>query len=103
MRSAATVARSAHRTAGARRDGRRLGYVALHVPLVRWLSVNESPNVGAGCAHGYRPIQVWVPDVRNPEFAREAHCQSVRLAGADRIQDDQNFVEAISVGPDDEE
>jgi hypothetical protein len=54
-------------------------------------------------ARGYRPIQVWVPDVRSPEFAHEAHRQSVRLAGADRILDDQHFVEAISVGADDEE
>ncbi|HYN30875.1 MAG TPA: antitoxin MazE-like protein [Dermatophilaceae bacterium] len=54
-------------------------------------------------ARGYRPIQVWVPDVRSEEFAREAHRQSVRLAEADRIHGDQDFVEAISVGVDDEE
>ncbi|HWS58405.1 MAG TPA: antitoxin MazE-like protein [Actinotalea sp.] len=46
---------------------------------------------------GYRPVQVWVPDVRSDAFAAEAHRQSARLAAADRAGDDQDFVEAISV------
>jgi len=29
-----------------------------------------------------RPIQIWVPDTRSPEFAAEAHRQSL-LAAAD--------------------
>ena len=29
---------------------------------------------------GLRPIQIWVPDVRSPEFAREAHRQSEAVA-----------------------
>ncbi len=53
-------------------------------------------------ARGYRPIQIWVPDVRSDEFAAEAHRQSARLALADRLGDDQDFVEAISIGLDDE-
>jgi len=51
-------------------------------------------------ARGYRPIQVWVPDVRTAEFAAEAHRQSLRLAAAYQHGDDQDFVEAISIGPD---
>jgi hypothetical protein len=48
-------------------------------------------------ARGYRPIQVWVPDVRSPEFSAEAHRQSILIGQADREQDDQAFVEAVSV------
>jgi Protein of unknown function (DUF3018) len=51
---------------------------------------------------GYRPVQLWVPDVRSSAFATEAHRQSVILAAADRDSDDQDFVEAISVDLDDE-
>ena len=52
---------------------------------------------------GYRPLQIWVPDVRSDAFADEAHRQSARLAAADRAGDDQDFVEAISVDLGDEE
>ena len=45
---------------------------------------------------GYRPVQIWVPDVRSEAFAAEAHRQAARLAAADRVGDDQDFVEAIS-------
>lgn len=51
-------------------------------------------------ARGYRPIQVWVPDVRSASFAAEAQRQSTVLAVADRAGDDQDFVEAISIGLD---
>lgn len=52
---------------------------------------------------GYRPLQIWVPDVRSDAFADEARRQSARLAAADRAGDDQDFVEAISVDLGDEE
>jgi hypothetical protein len=48
-------------------------------------------------AQGLRPVQIWVPDVRSPEFAAEAHRQSARVASADRASDDMDFVEAVSV------
>ncbi|MEP6649492.1 MAG: antitoxin MazE family protein [Lapillicoccus sp.] len=51
-------------------------------------------------ARGYRPIQIWVPDVRSARFAAEAHRQSSLLAAADRAGDDLDFVEAISIGLD---
>jgi hypothetical protein len=54
---------------------------------------------------GYRPVQLWVPDVRSSAFAAEAHRQSLILAAADRDSDsdDQDFVEAVSVDLGDEE
>ena len=45
---------------------------------------------------GYRPLQVWVPDVRSAQFAEEAHREALALAEADRQSDDMDFVEAIS-------
>ena len=45
---------------------------------------------------GYRPIQVWVPDVRTEQFAAEAHRQSEAVAEAERHGDEQDFIEAVS-------
>lgn len=45
---------------------------------------------------GLRPIQIWVPDVRAPEFAAEAHRQSAAIAANEGEADDQAFVDAIS-------
>ena len=47
-------------------------------------------------AQGLRPIQIWVPDVRLPEFAEEARRQSELVAAADRASGDMDFVEAVS-------
>lgn len=47
-------------------------------------------------AQGMRPIQIWVPDVRAPEFAAEAHRQSAAIAASEHEADDQAFVDAIS-------
>lgn len=51
---------------------------------------------------GFRPIQIWVPDVRSEAFAAEAERQARALAEADRTGDDQDFVDAISISLDDE-
>jgi Protein of unknown function (DUF3018) len=45
---------------------------------------------------GLRPLQIWVPDVRAPEFIAEAHRQSVAIAASEREVDGQTFVDAIS-------
>lgn len=52
---------------------------------------------------GLRPLQIWVPDVRAPEFIAEAHRQSVAIAMSEGEADDQAFVDAISSGLDDED
>lgn len=54
-------------------------------------------------SQGLRPIQIWVPDVRAPEFVAEAHRQSVAIAQSEGEADDQAFVDAISCGFDDDE
>ncbi|QTX05176.1 antitoxin MazE family protein [Agromyces archimandritae] len=53
-------------------------------------------------ARGFRPVQVWVPDVRTSTFADEAHRQSAAVAAASRQSDDQTFIEAVSAPWDDE-
>ena len=47
-------------------------------------------------AQGLRPVQIWVPDVRSPQFVAEAHRQSALVAAADGTRDDLDFVEAVS-------
>jgi hypothetical protein len=45
---------------------------------------------------GLRPIQIWVPDVRSPDFAAEAHRQSLLIARSPFEQDDQAWIDAVS-------
>jgi hypothetical protein len=49
-------------------------------------------------AIGLRPIQIWVPDVRSPAFAAEAHRQSLAVASSAQAEDDQAFIDAASIG-----
>jgi hypothetical protein len=46
-------------------------------------------------AQGLRPIQIWVPDVRSPEFTAQAHAQSLAVAASARAADDQAFIDAV--------
>ena len=46
---------------------------------------------------GLRPIQIWVPDMRAPGFRKEAHRQSLSVAGSAQAADDQAFIDAASV------
>lgn len=45
---------------------------------------------------GLRPIEIWVPDVRLPGFAAEAHRQSLAIAKSPHAKKDQVFIDAIS-------
>jgi hypothetical protein len=48
-------------------------------------------------AQGLRPIQIWVPDTRAPGFAEEAHRQALAAANSPYAEEDQAFVDAISI------
>jgi len=48
-------------------------------------------------AQGLRPVQIWVPDVRSPEFVSEAHRQSAAIAASEQADDDQAFIDALSL------
>src|SRR5271157_1210425 len=43
--------------------------------------------------------QIWVPDVRSPNFAVEAHRQSLAVAHSLHPEEDQDFIEMISDWP----
>ena len=45
---------------------------------------------------GLRPVQIWVPDVRSPAFAAEAHRQSLAVATSRHARRDQEFIDAVS-------
>ena len=47
-------------------------------------------------AQGMRLLQIWVPDTRSPEFAREARRQSRAVARSPHAKDNQAFVDSIS-------
>ncbi len=66
-------------------------------------SKNSKPSRDKVRAHrerlrrqGLRPIQIWVPDVRSPAFAAEAHRQSLAVASGPRATEDQAFINAVS-------
>jgi len=42
-----------------------------------------------------RPIQLWVSDVRAPNFAAEAHRQSAAVAAGEHAADDQAFIDEL--------
>ena len=43
---------------------------------------------------GLRPVQIWVPDTRRPDFAAECRRQSLLVAQADRADTDlQDFMD----------
>jgi hypothetical protein len=54
-------------------------------------------------AQGLRPIQIWVPDVRSPEFAAEARRQSLLVSQSPDAAEDQAWVDAVSLPIWDEE
>lgn len=47
---------------------------------------------------GLRPVQIWVPDTRRPDFAEECHRQSRLAAKADKADTDmQQFMDGALV------
>jgi hypothetical protein len=51
-------------------------------------------------AAGLRPVQLWVPDTRTPEFAAECQRQSAVAAKADRA--DRDLLDFLDAALDDE-
>ena len=47
-------------------------------------------------SQGLRPVQFWLPDVTTPEFAAEAHRQSLAIAQSPQEKDDQDFIDSVS-------
>jgi len=53
-------------------------------------------------AQGMRPIQIWVPDVRSPEFAVEARRQSLLVAQSPEEAEIQALIDSVLEWPNDE-
>jgi len=52
-------------------------------------------------AAGLRPVQIWVPDTRNPAFVAEYQRQARLMAAGDPAGDEaMNWIEAIYQWPD---
>jgi hypothetical protein len=47
-------------------------------------------------AHGLRPVQIWVPDVRARSFVTAARKQSKAVAISEQARADQQFIDAVS-------
>jgi hypothetical protein len=44
---------------------------------------------------GLRLVQMWQPDTRSPEFAAQAHRDSVAIANSATEVDDQAFIDSV--------
>lgn len=49
---------------------------------------------------GLRPIQLWVPDTRNPEFAEECRRQSLLIAKDPQEKEILDWIEKAAEGTD---
>ena len=47
-------------------------------------------------AKGFRLVQMWLPDTRTPEFAAEAHRQSLLANTSPHAAEDQAWVDSLS-------
>lgn len=47
-------------------------------------------------AKGFRLVQLWLPDTRTPEFAAEAHRQSLRANQSPSAAEDQAWADSIA-------
>lgn len=92
--SASSPAASAGRCANGTVDGSPSLHVTLRMASTRQRVREHRQRLRA---QGLRPVQIWVPDVRAPEFVAEAHRQSAAIAASEHEADDQAFVDAISV------
>jgi hypothetical protein len=46
-------------------------------------------------AKGLRLVQMWLPDTRTPEFAEQAHRDSLAIANSPTEHDDQAFIDSV--------
>jgi hypothetical protein len=46
-------------------------------------------------AKGYRPVEVWVPDMTDPAVLAQADAEAKRIAKADQEEDIMDWIEAV--------
>ena len=73
-----------------------LSHLPPHAHVVVLTRVDPPLPLNRLRAQGLRPIQIWVPDTRTPEFAAEAHRQSLVIATSAHEAEEQAFIDAIT-------
>lgn len=46
-------------------------------------------------SEGYKPVEIWVPDMSDPEVMARAKAEAKRIAAADRDEDISEWIEAV--------
>lgn len=46
-------------------------------------------------AQGYRPVEMWVPDLSDPETLARATAEAKRIAAADQEEDIMEWIDAV--------
>lgn len=46
-------------------------------------------------SRGYRPVEIWVPDLDNPEVQKQLQEEIGRIAAADEKDDVMDWIEAV--------
>lgn len=46
-------------------------------------------------AKGYRPVEVWVPDMNDPAVLAQADAEAKRIARADQEEDIMDWIETV--------
>jgi hypothetical protein len=46
-------------------------------------------------AQGYKPMEIWVPDLSDPEVLARADAEAKRIAKADQDEDIMDWIEAV--------
>ncbi|HEV7252231.1 MAG TPA: antitoxin MazE-like protein [Mesorhizobium sp.] len=46
-------------------------------------------------AEGYRPVEVWLPDLTDPDVRARAQAEAKRIASADQEEDIMDWIDAI--------
>ena len=67
------------------------------IPKTLGASSGRTPKALAG--PGLRSVQVWIPDLDEDTFRRQAHRQSLAVATSSHAKRDQDFIDAITIAP----
>ena len=46
-------------------------------------------------SEGYKPVEIWVPDLSDPEMLARAEAEAKRIAKADQDEDIVDWIEAV--------
>lgn len=59
--------------------------------------VSKTLRRKASARPGLRQVRIWIPDLDEQTFRKEAHRQSVLVADSPHAKEDQDFIDAIAI------